>query len=221
MGELVYIWGLVGDIEGYRCCHWAATESYVVHMWVIVFWARDQGVVPVVGCNTDDLCDTEMGAMKAEGQARLELPINPGYKSVGSCMCGTERRAQGRRGQWGLYGRVRPEGVHRRGLTLFRCMRAALFLGCCSAPIGSALACCLMQCCYVAMPCPLTPGDPTGQRSSPLLMLKLCSCHCPQSMVGWYSWSFGSSVMLWATSGSPGTRGIEQGRNHLSVRDAR
>ena len=39
------------------------------------------------------LCDTEMGAMKAEGQAGLELPINPGYKSMGYCKRGTERRA--------------------------------------------------------------------------------------------------------------------------------
>ena len=43
--------------------------------------------------STDDLSDTEMGAMKAKGQARLELPINRGYKSVDYCMRGTERRA--------------------------------------------------------------------------------------------------------------------------------
>ena len=30
--------------------------------------------------------------MKAEGQARLELPKNPGYTSVDFCMCGTGRR---------------------------------------------------------------------------------------------------------------------------------
>ena len=133
--------------------------------------------------------------MNAEGQARLELPINHGYKLVGYCMCGTERRAQGACGQWGLYGEVHPEGAQRRGLTLFRRMHAALFLGCCGAPIGRALACCLVQCCCVAMPCPLTPGDPTGQRSSPLLMLKLRNCHCPQSLVGRYPRSSGSSVM--------------------------
>ena len=67
---------------------------------------------------------------------------------------------------------------------------------------------------------PLTPGESMGQRSSPLLMLTLCSCHCPQSLVGRPPRSSRSSVMLWATSGSPGTHGIEQGRNHLSVRDA-
>ena len=75
---------------------------------------------------------------------------------------------------------------------------ADLVLGCCSAPIGSALACYLLLCCCVAMPCPHTPSDPTAQRSSPLLMLKLCGCHCPQSLVGRYPQSSGSSVMLWA-----------------------
>ena len=45
----------------------------------------------------------------------------------------------------------------------------------------------------------LTPGEQTGQRSSPLLMLALCSCHCPQSLVGRYPRSSGSSVKLWAT----------------------
>ena len=68
---------------------------------------------------------------------------------------------------------------------------------------------------------PLTPGGPTGQRSSPLLMLTLCSCHCPQSLASRYPRSSMSSVMLWATSGSPGSHGIEQGWNHVSVRDAR
>ena len=67
---------------------------------------------------------------------------------------------------------------------------------------------------------PLTPGDSTGQRLSPLLMLTLYSCHWPQSLVGRYPRSSGSSLMLWATSGSSGTHGIEQDRNHLSVRDA-
>ena len=51
--------------------------------------------------------------------------------------------------------------------------------------------------------------------------LMLFSCPCPQSRVGWYSRSSGSSVKLWATSGSLGTHGIGQGRNHLPVRDAR
>ena len=72
-----------------------------------------------------------------------------------------------------------------------------------------------------AMPCPFTPGGPTGQRPSPLLLLTLCGCQCPQSLIGRYPRSLGSSVMWWATSGSPGTHGIELGSNHLLVRDAR
>ena len=84
-----------------------------------------------------------------------------------------------------------------------------------------SLAFCLLLCRCIALPCPYTPGSPTGQRLSPLLMLMLCSRHCPQSLAGRYPRSFGSSVMLWATSGSPGTHGIEQGTNHLSVQDAR
>ena len=98
-------------------------------------------------------------------------------------------------------------------------MLAALFLGCCSAaPLGILLACCSVA----ALPCLAPyPGEQTDQRPSPLLMLMLCSSHCPQSLVGRYPRSSGSSVTLWATSGSPGTHGIEQGRKHLSVRDAR
>ena len=103
------------------------------------------------------------------------------------------------------------------GPSLLRRMHSA-FLGCCTAPIGSALAFCWLLCCYIAMPCPITPGDPTGQRSSPLLRLTLCSC---QSLVGRYPWSSRSSVMLWATPGSPRTHGIEQGMYHLLVGDAR
>ena len=49
--------------------------------------------------------------MKAEGQARLELPGNPSYKSVGYCMHSTERRVQGACGQWGLSGGGHPEGA--------------------------------------------------------------------------------------------------------------
>ena len=107
------------------------------------------------------------------------------------------------------------------GPLLLRRMRAALYLGCRSAPLGDALAFCLLQCWCVAVPCPFTPGEQTGQRPSPLLMLTLCSRHCPQSLVDRYLRSSGSSVMLWATSGSPGTHGIERGSNHLSARDAR
>ena len=107
------------------------------------------------------------------------------------------------------------------GQLSLRRMRAALFLGCRFATDREALAFYLLRCCCVALPCPHTPGEQTGQRPSPLLILTPCSCHCPQSLVDRYPRSSGSSVMLWATSGSPGTHGIERGRNHLSARDAR
>ena len=176
----------------------------------------------------------DMEAMKAEGQARLEPPRNPGYASMGYCMLAVGHVESGVVGNndyaasGGLRGVTGGGRLHSGGGTrtqrrplLLRRMRAALYLGCCFAPIGDALAFCLLLCCCIAVPCPHTPGEQTGQRPSPLLMLTLCICHCSQSLVGRYPRSSGSSVMLWATSGSPGTHGIERGRKHLSARDAR
>ena len=161
----------------------------------------------------------DQGAMKAEGQARLEPPRNPGCVSTDYCVCAAGSGLHGVRGGGRLHGGGSTRTT--RGPLLLRRMHAALYLGCCVAPIGDALAFCLLLCCCIALPCPFTPGEQTDQRPSLLLMLKLCSCHCPQSPVGRYPRSYGSSVMLWATSGSPGTHRIGQGRNHLSVRDAR
>ena len=39
--------------------------------------------------STYGLNDADKGAMKAQGEARLELPKNPGSTSVDFCMCGT------------------------------------------------------------------------------------------------------------------------------------
>ena len=176
----------------------------------------------------------DMEAMKAEGHARVEPPKKAGYAYTGYCMLAPGHVESVVVGNYeyaagiGLRGVTAGGRLHggggtrtKRGPLFLRRMRAALYLGCCFAPIGDALAFCLLLCCCVAEPCPFTPGEQTGQRPSPLLMLTLCSCHCPQSLVGRYPWSSGSSVMLWATSGSPGTDGIERGRNHLSARDAR
>ena len=157
--------------------------------------------------------------MKAEGQARLERPRNPGCVSTDFCMCAAGSGLHGVKGGGRLHGSGHKHTT--KGPILLRRMRAASYLGCCVAPIGGALAFGLLLCCCVAPPCPSTHCDPTDQRPSPLLMLKLCGCHCPKSLVGRYPRSSGSSVMLWATSGSPETHGIEQGRNHLSVREAR
>ena len=177
----------------------------------------------------------DMGATKAEGQARLEPPRNPGYAYTGLLRAGSGIRGVRGGGQLRVR-RWQKDSVGSRvmdvstvagvretteGPLLLRRMRAALFLGCRFAPDREALAFCLLRCCCVAVPCPLTPGEQTGQRPSPLLMLTLCSGHCPQSLVDRYPRSSGSSVMLWATSGSPGTHGMERGRNHLSARDAR
>ena len=161
----------------------------------------------------------DQGAMKAEGQARLEPLRNPGYVFTGSCLCVTGRGCQGVRGGGRLHGGGSTQTT--RGSFFLGRMCAALYLGCCVAPIGDNLTFCLLPCCCAALPCNFTTGDQTGQRPSRLLMLKVCSCHCPQSQVGRYPRSSGSSVMLWATSGSPRTRGIEPGRNHLFVRDPR
>ena len=175
----------------------------------------------------------DMGAMKAEGQARLEPPRNPGSVSMGYCMLAMGYVESGMVGNCecaagnGLRGVTVGGCLHsgggtrtKRGPLLLHRMRAALYLGCCFVPIGEALAFGLLLCCCVAVPCPFTPGEQTGQRPSPLPMLTLCSCHCPQSLVGRFPRSSRSSVMLWATSGSPGTHGIERGGNHLSARDA-
>ena len=172
--------------------------------------------------------------MKAEGQARLEPPRNPGYAYTGYCVLAEGYVESGVVGNFenadgiGFSGVMADGRLHggggmrtTEGQLSLRRMRAALFLGCCFATDREALAFYLLRCCCVALPCPLTPGEPTGQRPSPLLMLTLCSCHCPQSLVDRYPRSSGSSVMLWATSGSPGTHGIERGKNHLSARDAR
>ena len=176
----------------------------------------------------------DMEAMKAEGHAKLEPPRSPGYASTGYCMLAVGYVESGVVGNYeygagnGLRGVTGGGRLHGGGDTrttrdplLLRRMRVALYLGCCFAPIGDALSFCLSLCCCVAEPCPFTRGEQTGQRPLPLLMLTLCSCNCPQSLVGRYPRSSGSSLMLWATSGSPRTDRIELGGNHLSARDAR
>ena len=73
------------------------------------FGQGNQGWCPRWVASTDNLCDAVIGAMKAQGQARPELPIKHGYKFVGYCMCSNGRRVQGAYGQWGYYGGVRKE----------------------------------------------------------------------------------------------------------------
>ena len=149
----------------------------------------------------------DMGAMKAEGQARLEPPSNRGYAHTGYYVLAEGYEESGVVGSFedadgnGFHGVMGDGRLHGGGGTrttedqlLLRRMRAALFLGCRFATDRDALAFCLLRCCCAALPCPLTPGEQTGQRPSPLLMLTLCSCHCPQSLVDRYPRSSGSSA---------------------------
>ena len=48
--------------------------------WCISDWGSKRGARGAP--STDGLYDADKGAMKAEGQARLELPKNPGYTSM-------------------------------------------------------------------------------------------------------------------------------------------
>ena len=113
----------------------------------------------------------DMESMKAEGQARLEPPRNLGYASTGFCMLALGHVESGVVGNYeyaagsGLRGVTGGGRLHggrgtrtKRGPLLLRCMRAALYLGCCFAPIRDALAFCLLVCCCVDEPCPFTPG---------------------------------------------------------------
>ena len=149
--------------------------------------------------------------MKAEGQARLEPPKNPGCASLDLCACAecTWSEAMGSQRVTAMDAETGPA---------LGSPRACCFvLGHCVAPIGGTLAFRLVA---MALHCPALPLFPRRSLSASL-MLKLCNYHCPQSLVGRCLRSSGSSDMLWATSGSPRTHGIEQGRNHLLVRDAR
>ena len=119
--------------------------------------------------------DTE--AMKAEGQARLEPPTDPGFAEKGYCVLAVgyeESRVVGiceYAGDSGLRGVTDTGRLHGGGGTrttespLLLCrMRAALCLRCRFAPDGEAFAFCLLRCCCIAVPCPLVLGEQTGQR---------------------------------------------------------
>ena len=120
----------------------------------------------------------DMEAMKAEGQPRLEPPRNRGYASTGYCMLAVGYVESGMVGNYeyaasnGLRGVTGDGRLHggggtrtTRGPLLLRRMRAALYLGYCFAPVGDALAFCLLLCCCVAVPCPLYPRRRNGPAS--------------------------------------------------------
>ena len=152
----VYIWG-VGATQGHG-------DGGVATMFLYYTRGLVRRVSGVRSGNVE--------AMKAEGQARLEPPRNPGYASTGYCMLavsyvesgvvGINGHAAGNelRGVTGD-GRLHGGGGTRtlEGPPLLRRMRAALYLGCCFAPVEDALAFCLLLCCCVAVPCPLPPAN--------------------------------------------------------------
>ena len=63
-------------------------------------------------------------------------------------------------------------------------MRAALQLGCCIAPIGRALAYCLLLCCCIALPCPLYPRRSNGPAPVAVANAKALQLPLPP-MPGW------------------------------------
>ena len=66
-----------------------AMEYYHVHIYDDVSRSGGPKEVPGGAQSTDGLYNADKGAMKAEGQARLELLRNPSYTSMDFCMCDT------------------------------------------------------------------------------------------------------------------------------------
>ena len=88
-GTILYMWGPMGLYHGRGCRLLVAMEYYHVHIYDGVSRFGGPKEVPGWAESTNGLYDADKGAMKAEGQARLELPRNPGYTSMDFCMCGT------------------------------------------------------------------------------------------------------------------------------------
>ena len=98
-GTQSYICGVQWGV--YRGCGrrlLVAMEYYRVHIYDDVSRSGGPKEVPRGAQSTDGLYDADKGAMKAEGQARLELPRNPGSTSMDFCMCDTGCRVHVRRG---------------------------------------------------------------------------------------------------------------------------
>ena len=128
----------------------------------------------------------DMGAMKAEGQARLEPPRNPGYAHTGYCVLAEGYvesgvvSSLGDADGKGFHGVMSDGCLHGGGGTRttegqlsLRRMRAALFLGCRFATDRDALAFCLLRCCCAALPCPLPPANKRAAANANALQLPL------------------------------------------------
>ena len=105
----------------------------------------------------------DQGAMKADGEARLEPPRNPGCVSTDFCVYAAGSGLHGVRAGGRLQGGGRTHST--TGPFLLRHMCAALYLGCCVAPVGGALAFCLLLCCCVPLPLYLYPRRSKGPAS--------------------------------------------------------
>ena len=114
----------------------------------------------------------DMGAMKAEGQARLEPPRNPGYAHTGYCVLAEGYVEPGGVGSFqnedgnGFHGVMSDGCLHGGGGTRttegqlsLHGMRAALFLGCRFATDRDALAFCLLRCSALLCLAPLPPAN--------------------------------------------------------------
>ena len=92
------MWGPEGVYHGRGYRLLVAMEYYCVHISDDVSRSGGPKEVPGGAQSTVGLYDADKGAMKAEGQAKLELPRNPGYTSMDFCVCDTGYRVHVGRG---------------------------------------------------------------------------------------------------------------------------
>ena len=110
LGRYHLYMGPSGGLQVVRLLPLSGTGSLCfAHMGYCILGGRSRGWCPRWTASTRDLYDKEMGAMKDEGQARLERLRNPRYKAVGFCMRSPGGRAHSERGQRGIQGRGHPE----------------------------------------------------------------------------------------------------------------
>ena len=159
--KLIGYWPLTWSAGTIYICGVGAAQGHGEGRVATMFLYHTVGLVWGVG----GVHYGDMEAMKAEGQAKLEPPRNPGYASTGYCVLAVGPLESGVVGSYeyatgsGLRGVTGGDRLHggggmrtKRGPLLLRRMRAALYLGCCFAPIGDALAFCLLLCCRRGSP---------------------------------------------------------------------
>ena len=95
---MLYMWNPVGVYHGRGSWLLVAMEYYRVLMYDDVAPSGVQKRCQEWAHGTNGPNNADKGAMKAEGQARLELPRNPGYTSMDFCMFDTGCRVHMVRG---------------------------------------------------------------------------------------------------------------------------